>query len=479
MLLSESLGVSSAQLWKYGVFDSYLGIDAKLHVDPARLRTTRIPELTGAYKTFQNYFGSLLDMIEAAKPGDALERQAIRHLVFPEIKEAALGYAKASNIGRGVTYSLAEKLYATAKTIIDAGTKNPAIFELAVLFEDGFGPDLFSDMTVFMLLPQLGAFNRRVAEKLHLPVKKNILHGIETTLVYSKSQKLGTLLIPYSLLADLPLAEDWSEIDAVVGYNERLRQRVNVEVQKIWGKRVSNPAKYQIKQVLLDNKHLLRDLLAAYSKADARPYDIEKDPRGIVVWTRASREYAAKFPLPLLTPTTTSDVQKLVFEICRKFKHLVEEKGLSDLLFNENEAPKPERAAQLLFFGVADAYCVSNNLDISREPQTGRGPADFKLSRGHADRVIVELKLSSNAAALEGLTAQLPTYMKAEGVKSGVLLLIKVGAHDKRIKQVISARDKLVKDGKKVPDLFIVDATRKISGSKLKGFFDLEIDESG
>ena len=38
MLLSESLGVPSARPWKFRVFDSYLGVDSLLHVDPARLK---------------------------------------------------------------------------------------------------------------------------------------------------------------------------------------------------------------------------------------------------------------------------------------------------------------------------------------------------------------------------------------------------------------------------------------------------------
>ncbi len=106
MLLSESLGVSSSQLWKYGVFDSYLGIDSLLHVDPARLRSTRIPELRGSYKRFHQYFEGILHLIAAAKPGDALERQAIKKLIFPEIPEAALGYAQGSNRGRGLRQRL-------------------------------------------------------------------------------------------------------------------------------------------------------------------------------------------------------------------------------------------------------------------------------------------------------------------------------------------------------------------------------------
>jgi hypothetical protein len=476
MLLSESLGVTPAQLWKYGVFDSYLGIDSLLHVDPARLRSTRIPELLGGYKRFHHYFASILDMIAAAKSGDALERQAIKKLVFPEIREAALGYAETSDAGRGVTLHIAKRLYSTAKTIIDAGIKNPSIFEVAVLFEEDFGADLLSDMTVFMLLEELSAFNKRVAEKLGLQTVTRTVHGKTGTFILSQRNSKRVLLIPNSILADLPLAKDWTEIDAVCEYNESLRKRVNELIQKAWGKRVQRITKPQIKEVLLHHPELLRELLKSYAKAKAEPYDFESDPRGVFIWHETSREYAKKNPLPLQPAKTTDDVYVLVRKICEHFKHLVEEKGLNELLFDSEGRPKIEKASQLLFFGIADAYCVSNNIDITREPETGRGPADFKLSRGYHERVIVEAKLSSNGKYLDGLTAQLPTYLNAEKAKHGVLLLIKVGDHEKKLNRIKRVHSKLKKSGQPVPDLFIVDALEKLSASKLTGFFDWESD---
>lgn len=45
--------------------------------------------------------------------------------------------------------------------------------------------------------------------------------------------------------------------------------------------------------------------------------------------------------------------------------------------------------SRLIFFGVADAYCAASNLDISREPQTGHGPADLKVSAGGFGRIKV------------------------------------------------------------------------------------------
>ncbi|HBB86762.1 MAG TPA: hypothetical protein DC047_04015 [Blastocatellia bacterium] len=396
-----------------------------------------------------------------------MERQAIKKLIFPEIPEASLGYAQASNRGRGVTHGIATGLYTTAKAIIDAGINDPAIFEVAVLFEEKFGPDLISDMTVYMLLDELSAFNRRVAKGLGLPIRRQHTAGKIATCVFAKSQDQPILLIPNSILADLPLATDWSEIDDVCQYNESLRRRVNRLVQKAWGGGVKRISKFQIKSVFLANPHLLRELLTSYARAKAEPYDFDTDPRGIVIWHQASREYAKKNPLYLPAVKTTNEVYSVLKSICEHFKHLVEERGLSELLFDSDGRPKIEKASQLLFFGIADAYCVSNNIDISREPETGRGPADFKLSRGYQERVIVEVKLSSNGKYLDGLTNQLPTYLKAERANNGLLLLIKVGDHESRLKRIRDTHARLLKNGEPIPDLLIIDALKKPSASKL------------
>lgn len=469
MLLSESLGVSTSQLRKYGVFDSYLGVDSLLHVDPARLRSTRVPELRGSYKRFHKYFEEILYLIAEAKPGDALERQAIKKLIFPEIPEAALGYAQGSNRGRGVTSAIAKQLYSTAKTIVDAGIKNPAIFEIAVLFEEKFGPDLISDLTIQVLLEELSAFNTRIAKTLGFdtctqPVKS----GKDATCVLTTKQKRPILLIPSSILADLPLANDWTEIDAVCQYNESLRKRINKLVQQAWGKQAKQMSKSQIKDVLLKQPHLLKELLENYLKAKAEPYDFDNDQKGVVIWHKASREYAKNNPLTLPNVATTKEIYVVLGKICDHFRHLIEERGLNSLLFDSDGRPKIEKASQLLFFGIADTYCASNNIDISREPETGRGPADFKLSKGYKERVIVEVKLSSNGKYLEGLVSQLPTYLKAEGAQYGLFLLIKVGNHEEKLRRITNAHEQLRKDGHDIPDLVIIDAVKKLSASKLK-----------
>ena len=75
----------------------------------------------------------------------------------------------------------------------------------------------------------------------------------------------------------------------------------------------------------------------------------------------------------------------------------------------------------------------------------------------------------SNGGYLDGLTAQLPTYLNAEKAKHGIFLLIKVGMHEKKLKRIKRAHATLKKNGAQMPDLVIIDALEQLFAGKLKG----------
>ena len=52
-------------------------------------------------------------------------------------------------------------------------------------------------------------------------------------------------------------------------------------------------------------------------------------------------------------------------------------------------------------------------MDISPEPNSGRGPVDFKISRGE-DKTVIEIKLTSNNDCLHGFEVQIEEYAKSE-----------------------------------------------------------------
>jgi hypothetical protein len=156
--------------------------------------------------------------------------------------------------------------------------------------------------------------------------------------------------------------------------------------------------------------------------------------------------------------------------ITTQFKRLVEINGLSDHLYSDSGKQRPEKFAQLLFYAVADSYCKANNLDLSAEPNAGRGPVDFKLSRGYNVRGTVELKLSSNSKALEGFLVQLPEYTLAEQSVFDCFMIVVVGKSRAKVDAIVDARNKLLKARKMVPQLVVVnafDAYNTPSASKL------------
>jgi len=130
------------------------------------------------------------------------------------------------------------------------------------------------------------------------------------------------------------------------------------------------------------------------------------------------------------------------------------------LLWNDNETSRSERAAQLLFLGIVKHYCAANNIDISPEPNIGRGPVDFKVSRGYKLRALLELKLARNTKFWGGAKKQVPAYLKAEKIRYGYYVVVVYTENDlrraRRIKRIIGEVNKL---GRVLLKSIIVDAT--------------------
>ena len=79
-----------------------------------------------------------------------------------------------------------------------------------------------------------------------------------------------------------------------------------------------------------------------------------------------------------------------------------------------------ERDVQILF-RLTWHYTLS---DVSREVDDGRGSTDFKVSRGAADKTLVEFKLASNSQLKRNLLNQLDIYKKASDAEAGYKVII-------------------------------------------------------
>ena len=456
--VTQFFKLDAGKFTKSGAFDALLDIDSKLFIDPHLLRKTTVPELAGARQTLKQHFTNVLTLLaHSREKGDVFWRRAKDLLIFPEVQGLCIGYGKEGTAGSGIGPDLRDRLLNTAKQIIDAGINDPEIFELIGLFEEDIGPDRISDMTARIIRDHLHKFTRRVFRELGIHKAKNPYN------------ERDVILVPKELLHPLPVAHDWSDVDIVAAENKALRQRVNKIVGRTWKHATTRIAKRQLKNALLNNPDLVRDLIKQYKAKPVEPYDFGKDPFGEVTWHRAAHRLAERLHLALSLPPapTPNDVLKVVLAICGKFKEAIENHDLAKLLYNENGSPRHEAYAQRLFYAMADAYCEANNLDLSRESNAGRGPVDFKVSGGYHSRVIVEIKLSSNPKLVRGFERQIGEYSKAEKAHKAIYAVIDVGKSGKWRERLAKAANNAKRTVQSVPDIFDIDGRLKKSASKM------------
>ena len=78
----------------------------------------------------------------------------------------------------------------------------------------------------------------------------------------------------------------------------------------------------------------------------------------------------------------------------------------------------------------ADAHVLyrltwfASTSDLNSEVNNGRGPVDFKASRGSADKTLVEFKLASNPQLKKNLLNQVEVYKKANQTKMSIKVIL-------------------------------------------------------
>jgi hypothetical protein len=249
--------------------------------------------------------------------------------------------------------------------------------------------------------------------------------------------------------------------------NDALRRRVNGIIGDTWRRATRQAKKRDLRDIILKNPELLHDLLRQYKAKPATAYDFERDPEGLFSWTEVAAEFAQRFPLAL-DPVTPHSILATVKQICEHFGNLIENNGLSKLFYDGNKELRHEQYPQLLFFAIADAFCTANDLDLNREPNAGRGPVDFKISRGATAKVAVELKYSSNRRMVHGYETQLPIYDRAEKTTHSIFLVLQTSDAEEGISRVQKMREDALAHGKRAPLVLVFDARLGESASKAK-----------
>ena len=465
--LSKQFEIDRETLSRLNILDITLTLDTKLFVDPLLLKESQHSEFNkNAVQQYRTHFETIIKLLIGSKyKGDAAWRAAEKMLAFPEINGTCLGYGGGSIHGSGFGSKLSDRILNVASEIVEIGIDDPDLFIAMSIFESDIGPDRISDMTTNIVIKAISEFNLRILKELGLE-GEDFGHG---RYLRNPFESKGTpiILLPKDILRDLPIASDWDGIAAAANHNDELRGRVNNQIASIWTVK-SKREKGQLKAEALASRDAFNTLLDSIKAVKPSPYDSDNDPSGLVSWAARGEEFTKRFPINLLHWKSGQSVDgfNVVKEIIKQFRHLIEHLGMNKELYQSDGKPRNESSAQHYFFMVAYCYCMANNLDISPEIDTGTGKIDFKFSRGFKERILVEIKLSTNNKTVAGYTKQLEIYKTSQQTMKAFYVVIDVGLMGNKDKKLIETRNQYRANKLPISELEIIDGTIKVSASK-------------
>lgn len=474
LLFSEyfKIELDGSEAW----FDPLLTLDTKLYVDPFLIFQDEFGAFVGAHQELVEFYDSAFQLV--AEAGESKkERQwnkAISILGTPEVEEFCLGVTAAGTRGAGASKGKAKAIAEGLHKAVLFGLANPRHFETIQLFQEGIAEDTISDAVGNILRHRFASYTKSICDdygintekKRHLRGRFNVENrrweSIEVDAPVNPSNGKQIFLVPKQYLRPLPTLNP----DDYWGYcYDQNAQELRTELGEEIGRHVN---KEVILEMALKDYKSVEDFVEFLERVGGAPYDLDTDPKGLVKWYYASQQFVEQNPVELKVERP-EDFPKFIDQLLETFKNYIENQGGWELIYNDNGTPKSESACQRLFLGIIRHYCLANNIDVSPEVNIGRGPVDFKFSRGTEFSALIEMKLAKNTKFWDGLEKQLPKYLESEGIDLGRFLIITFTEADiNRLKGIYERVSKLNdKTGYKIEHNIVEAIYKPPSASKL------------
>ncbi len=425
--------MSPQALDAYGAFDISLVNDLPLFVDPFLLFNSDDPTYQGLHDEIIRYMRFLRDV---SQQGTIAPRLLDAWFTFPEVKQNWFGFSQEGNCGHGLGRDFGRALYRNLTSVFrDFGAETVTAsshIEKLCLIRDGVGRDNLSDFTTNLIMGHLAEFTQSFAldnidpaMRREIPLNKaafNYKTRTWATRRYELPYYDGdfVLLTPKDLLTK---DEAWINrpelIDRFVGIAESLpdavlRAQVNQyllrvlpsdpkagpkEVGKAIGLAIERFPEVLDYYVLDKERHADQ----ASSVAQARVLEVER--RFVDQVRQLVDGYLGPLGFYEIPGDTYSEARRRALFL----KDVIENKGGHRIFYVDNVPVQRESDLHILY--RLTWYAPLS--DVSREVNDGRGPADFKVSRGALDKTLVEFKLAKNTQLERNLANQTGIYESA------------------------------------------------------------------
>jgi len=477
---SDYFGVKKDTLDKYGAFNVSLINDLPVFIDPFLLFNSEKEEYQELHNRIIDYIRFLREMSDSGR----ISQGQLRHwFLFPEVKQNWLGYSKVGNGGAGLGKKFATALNENLSSIFsnfgnEQITKGSHLEKLC-LIRDGVGKDSISDFTTNLIKSFLCEYTQAFAlaeiapNRIREVIVSHSEFNYKTRRWMPKKYKLPYIDGDYVLLTPkdiLTKDEAWINKHDIIGDfdliveaipNVELRDQVNDYLLR----QIPNDAKQkEINRAISSTLLKFPALIDHYIK-----HKEDNGDKAVAISEDKLRETEAMFIS--LVSNLSEALRALSFysergdtleEAYRRVMYLkqVIESNDGYRLFYVKGAPVQREADLQLIFRLT--WYASED-DVNSEVNNGRGPVDYKISRGSKDKTLVEFKLASNSKLRQNLANQVAVYEAANQTEKSIKVILYFT--DSELDKVLKVmKDLDLKEGK---NFVLIDAraTNKPSGS--------------
>lgn len=441
---SDFFGVPTETLEQYGAFNISLINDLPLFVDPFLLFDSEKPEYVTLHDGVIQYVKFLRDKAVA---GPILPAYRQRWFYFKEVKENWFGLSKVGNGGTGLGKDFADALIANlAEAFSNFGsetvTKSSHLEKLCLL-KGGIGRDHLSDFTVNLIKKFLLEYTQAFALQYvpqHLR-RKFTLDKVEFN--YASQRWLrGTYELPaygnsYVLLTPrdiLTKDEAWiNHADMVNRYSDicdalpDAQLRADVEAYLL-SKLSEKSTERETREKKAETIAAFPQMLDYYIRQKELSADEAHESSALKV--EETHEHFVrsvhKFVSERLADTVFyNDAEQNSYEASKRrvlfLKTVIEDQDGYRIFYDKSKKVINREADLQVMFRLV---WFASSFSADREVNNGRGPVDFKISKGSKDSCLVEFKLASNTKLEQNLKKQVEIYQAANQTPNALKVIL-------------------------------------------------------
>lgn len=469
---SDFFEVSSEIIEEEGFFDISLINDLPLFIDPFLIFCSEKEEYQELHNEIIKYMVFLRNYsIQCPRPSRAMLTARYR---FSEVKQNYLGFCENGNSGSGLGNDFAIALHTGLKEIFsDFGeekvTKSPHLEKLC-LIKERVGKDNISDFTTnlikYYLLDLTQDFARKYLKPCYCKEFKNIQR---VKFDYDVGVwKAGTFYLPcyndnYVILTPTDMlvrVETWinkkdlySKVQTfgVSLPNEVLRFQVNEYFISFLSKNPTHEEKATAAQKTVAKFPQLIDYYIK-SKEDDEESAIRESFKDVGHVKQVFIEQLQNLVYQLQTETDFYKIPLNSYQEALQrvlyLKHVIEDCDGYRWFFDGDQPIRREADLHIMYKLV----CYDTFSDANSEVNNGRGPVDFKLSRGRRDSTLVEFKLTRTLK--KNLEKQVEVYKDANNTEKAIKVILFFT--DEEQKKTYKILNELGLTGK--PNIVLIDA---------------------